>query len=244
VLARFVDALGADGVCDSNALGQYVAAQNPQASDAWTDAMMLAMAAVPVDEEYVGDYPFNVRLYMSLGARDWNAIRAGKPFPAAALNSSAQGCVMDLLLHARSRISRMRGEDGEAPAPVKVLDVPEGAVGDDPAWWPSLDMRSLVVSPTLKEEDVLVCWAGSMTDVMTVDNAVTNYGHRRDQLGKEPLYRPAHRRKLKLTIATPDGAHCVVTGFSAVEVDPSYKPSTWKDLPPAIAKQFQDRIGL
>lgn len=226
VLAKFISSIGAKGVCDVNVLSAYVAAQNPAASDCWMDAMLLAMTGVVMDQEYIGDYPFNVRLYLNLTQHDWAALRSGEPLNAVGLSMGAQRALLDVLLQSRSRIGG--GPDG-----------PEG--GDDPAWWPSLKARDVVVKATITEEDVLVVWARPTAEVFSLSNAVANYDRQAGDTKKEPFYQPAHRRKLKMTISSADGEHHVETGFSLVQLDESHKPGPWQKLPADMAKAFENR---
>jgi len=226
VLAKFISSIGAKGVCDVDVLSAYVAAQNPAASDCWMDAMLLAMSGVVTDQEYIGDYPFNIRLYLNLTQHDWTALRSGEPMAAAGLSLAAQRSLLDVLLQSRSRVGG--GSDNS-----------EG--NDDPAWWPSLNAKDVVVKATVTEEDVLVVWARPTAEVFTLSSAVANYDHEAGDGKKEPLYQPAHRRKLKMTISSPDGEHHVETGFSLIQLNDAYKPGPWQKLPPEMEKAFENR---
>jgi hypothetical protein len=88
---------------------------------------------------------------------------------------------------------------------------------------------------------VLVVWGGATTDVVSLSSAAGRYDSLKEGSAKEPLYQPAHRRKLKMTISSTDGAHHVETGFSLVQLNDAYKPGPWQKLPPEMVKAFENR---
>jgi hypothetical protein len=222
VLARLVDALGSDGVLTIQNFGEYVANQRPAASDSWSDAMLLVLSGVVIDQEYVGYYPHNVRLYSRLVPADWNLLRSGEPFPASALSAGVQRALRELLLNARAAL------EGDKP---------------DPGFWPTLDPSRLVVGAEVIEEPVLIGWSSISADVSSLRTAAMNHESRMRRTGREPIYQPGIRRKLKLTIV-PYGSDFrgVETGFSEVLPDPKVKPTVWTKLPEAMAKAFREAM--
>jgi hypothetical protein len=222
VLAKLIAGIGSKGVASTDALAYYVTNQRPYASDSWIDAMMIALAGIPFDQDYIGDYPHNIRLYTALNASDWNLIRSGESFTANHLSPNVQNALTRLLL-----LSRTRMEGGSV----------------DPARWPNLSPSALILHAELIEEPVLIGFVGFGTSVGTVDSAVANHEMRKQELNREPLYQPAVRRKLKLTIGSAANGQHVETGFSEVLPDPKLPPTQWKDLPEATAKAFKARFG-
>lgn len=217
VLKDLVKNAGADGVASVDSLGRYVAAQRPGASDGWCDAGLLVWAGVVLDQEYVGQYPFNLRLYTRLTPSDWRLLRSGEPFLANGLSVAAQRSLRDLLVQSRESLG------GKT----------------DPGFWPSVRPERLAVKAELKESPVLIGWTSIAAEVYDTNMSALQYDMRRKKLGREPLYRPALRRSLKLSISlTGTPMPPVETGFSEVIPDPNQKAVTWDKLPPAIAKEF------
>ena len=217
VLQRFLEDVNKQGVVGVEALSAYVANQRPGASDNWTDAMLLVLANVVIDEEYIGDYPFNMRLYSRFDKDDWAALRSRKPFAASLLSSGAQKELMDVLLQARSRLTEGVG---------------------DPAFWKTLDFSQLTVTASIEEAPVLIGFTLVGGEVRDVAGSGMQYESRRKSLGHEPLYQPAKRRKLVLKISSPSPEESITTGFS--EVDPGDgKPVAWKDLPADMVAEFK-----
>jgi hypothetical protein len=220
VLQQFLRTTANEGVASASTLASYVANQRPLASDTWIDAMMLAMAGKVVDNEYIGDYPHNVRFYAALTPADWALIRTGEPFSAAALSSRVRPLIRKVLLQSRNRM-----QDRDEP---------------DPAYWPSIEPRALVIQAELIEEPVLLAFTGYGASVQTLESAGANYDLRKRELKREPTYQPAQRRKLKLTINSVSEHQRVTTGFSEVFPDPLHKPTPWKQLPGTMPKQFEE----
>ncbi|HTQ09577.1 MAG TPA: hypothetical protein VMI31_05855 [Fimbriimonadaceae bacterium] len=231
VLGKLVATIGKTGVANVDALAGYVRDQRPAASDSWMDAMMLIVAGLVVDQEYVGDYPYNLRLYTALDKNDWSLVRSGKPFLAADLSPDAKKELFDVLLQSRNRME----DQGSGDAAVSIL----GPRTSDPALWPSLDPRSLSIAAALTNESVLIGWTSINPDVENVDSSAIMHDDRMKLLGHEPLYQPAVRQKLKLVIDSTISHDSVDTGFSIVIPDAKAKPSTWDQLPADIAKAFK-----
>lgn len=219
VLAKFIATEKAKGVANIETLSEYVRGQRTSASNCWTDAMLLVMAGIVIDQEYIGDYPYNMRLYTQLGKSDWALIRSGQPFLASQLGVAARRELSDVLLQARSRMDAEKG---------------------DPALWSSLDPADISIKAELIKEDVLIGWTGISAEVGSVRDMADNHDMRRRSMTREPLYQPAVRQKLKLTISSIAGGDQVETGFTEVSPDAVVKPSTWDKLPAAIAKEFKD----
>jgi len=230
VLGKLVATISKTGVANIDALSGYVRDQRPAASDSWMDAMMLVMAGLVVDQEYIGDYPYNLRLYTALDKNDWALVHTGKPFPASELGADARKELFDVLLQSRSRMEEDNRNAGLAPSEKSIYD---------PALWPSLDPRSLSITAALSDENVLIGWTSINAEVESVDSSASMHDMRMRLLGREPLYQPAARQKLKLTISSTVSHDSVDTGFSIVTPDAKVKPSTWDKLPPDIAKTFK-----
>jgi hypothetical protein len=228
VLGRFVKGIGAKGIGNVAVLGEYVRSQRPSSSDSWVDALLLALASVVIDEEYVGDYPHNIRLFTSLTPRDWDVINQKEPFPLSSLSPTAQKGVLNLLLQSRSRLRGSRSHQ---------------AIQSDPGWWNTLNPRDLSVTAEIVEEPVLICWSSFTNGVMTIRDAAINFTRRVGSNGHEPVFQQARRRKLKLTISPPQSTAFVETGFSEVTVtDLKDKPVPYTKLPTDIRKAFEQAI--
>ena len=221
-ISDFIDEVGEHGVADIVSLSRYNSSQRPTASECWTDAMLLVMAGATVDQEFIGDYPFNIRLYAALTPQDWLLIRAHKPFRASSLSGFAQEELLNVLLQSRSRVQRDSGTD--------------------PALWSTLDFQHLTIDTELKEESALIGSAKVPGEVDTVDQAVFNYERRKKELGREPLYQPCLRRRLAITVSAGTPKETVKTGFSEAVLNGS-KPVVWSQLPPEIAKAFKQAMG-
>lgn len=221
-LAKFVTAVNKAGVIGISALGDYMADQRPTASDSWTDIMMLAMANLVIFQDYVGDYPFNVRLYLALDKSDWALIHTGRPFPASALSGPAQENLLNVLVQSRSVIEKEHG---------------------DPALWHTLDFTRLTVTAELESKAVLIGFTGPGGEVRDAADSGLQYAMRKKSLGREPLYQPGTQKKLKLTVASPFPGESIETGFA--EVTPGdTKPVVWNQLPPDLAAQFKKNIDF
>lgn len=216
-LAKFVTAVNKAGVIGISALSDYMSDQRPAASDSWTDVMMLAMASLAVNQDFIGDYPFNVRLYLSLGQSDWALIRSGRPFTASQFSGPAQVNVLTLLVQSRSIIDKGH---------------------DDPALWHTLDFTHLTVTPNLENKPVLIGLTGLGGDIRDAQGSGLFYAMRKRDLGREPLYQPGTQMKLTLTVSSPFQGESIKTGFS--EVTPGDgKPVVWNQLPSDLAAQFK-----
>jgi len=224
VIAKFLQGIGEAGVANVAVLSDYVKSQRPCASNSWTDAMMLVLDSVVVDQEYIGDYPFNIRLYTQLSDADWAVLKSGQPFRASQLSIPSQKMLRELLLQSRNCIM------GEKP---------------DPGFWSSIAPNDLVIVAGIKEEPVLIGFTGVAAEVYNIDSAAANHDLRLKELGREPLYQPATRRKLEMTIGmtkNEPGSEPIVTGFSEVYPDAKAKKSVWMSLPADMAKQFREAL--
>lgn len=221
VLRDLIKNAGSEGVASVDAIGKYVANQRPGASDGWCDAGLLVLAGVVLDQQDIGHYPFNLRLYTRLTQADWRAIRTGEPFYANALSGTAQRALRDLLQQSREALS--------------------GKV--DPGFWPTLRTDRLVIQAELKEETVLIGWTSMTAEVYEVKNSAWQYDMRKKKLGREPLYRPATRRTLKLTVSLAEVSQSVETGFSEVLPTPGEKAVMWEKLPKAISAEFSTALA-
>lgn len=217
VLARYLAEVNANGVAGVKVLSEYVANQRICASDSWADAMMLVMAGAVVDETYIGDYPYNMRLYTKLDRNDWQLLRGGKPFAVSDLSASAKTALWDLLLYPRTRLEK---------------NVP------DPALWRT-PMNELTVTPTITEESVLIGWTMYPAHIGNVSRSAADYEFRRASLDHEPLYQPAIQQKLKLVISSLADKESIETGFSEVTADQKQKPVTWDHLSGKTVKEFK-----
>jgi hypothetical protein len=187
--------------------------------------MLLVMAGVVVDQEFLGDYPFNLRLYTSLSQPDWALLRSGRPFGIGLLGQPARDSLLDLLLQARTRLETSK---------------------QDPAYWPGFDSGNIQLSAAVSDENVLIGWTGFAAEVYPVNSSAGNYDMRKQRLGQEPLYQPAVRQKLKLTL-TPldipaDAPLRVESGFTEVKSDAKVKPVPWEQLPKAMADEFRKTL--
>ncbi|MDR3691832.1 MAG: hypothetical protein P4L46_20805 [Fimbriimonas sp.] len=217
-LAKYVQAIKNKGAAGVSDLAEYVSDQRPVSSNTWTDVMMLVMAGVVVDQEFIGDYPYNLRLFTRLTPDDWTRIRSGRAFSAATFSQPVQDQVMDVLLQSRSR-------DFDKSTP-------------DPATWDTLDLSRLTAQATYVEEPVLIGLTASGAEVQDARTSGMSYSRQRDRLGKEPLYQPGTRRKVKLQIRSSGQGQTVTTGFSEV-VPSKIKPTIWRDLPSELAAAFK-----
>ena len=220
-IRSYLARVGVVGVADLAIWSEYVAAQRPAASDTWTDAIMLVMAGNVLDATFLGDYPYNLRLYTRLDRDDWALLRAGSAFPASALSQKAREALRDVLLYPRSRMERN---------------------AKDPASWPSLDPKALEIRAAIVEEEVLIGWTGFGARVDPVSSMAMNYDSQRARLGRDPLYQPAVRRKLTLEIRSISNREHVETGFAEVAPSATVKPSTWEKLPEPIALAFRQSL--
>lgn len=219
-ISSFVESFKKAGVANIDSLSRYVSTQRPASSVCWMDVLMLVFAGVAVDEQWIADYPFNVWLYASFTQTDWIQLRSGQPFTADLLSPIAKSKLTTLLMNTRQIQSQPT---------------------QDPALWPSLAYRDLVVTPKLQEETVLVHTNGAgMID--TVSTTAANYSMRKQEARQEPTYLVGKRTKLKLTItlAIPDTFNRLETGFSNIELDANSKPCEWKNLPEPLRKEFED----
>ncbi|HWA82560.1 MAG TPA: hypothetical protein VG820_03940, partial [Fimbriimonadaceae bacterium] len=89
---------------------------------------------------------------------------------------------------------------------------------------------------------VLIGWTGVTAEIGSVREMADSHDMRMKALNREPLYQPAKRQKLKLTITCEADKQNVETGFTEVIPDTKIKPSTWDKLPEAIAKEFKETL--
>lgn len=226
VLRAFIAAEAKQGVSNIQSLSQYVLAQQSASSNCWLDVMMLALSGKVIDQEYLGDYPYNVRLYGKLDQDDWAKLRGNKSITANELSQPVKKELIDLLFHARSRMEddhpRGDGDNGHTK---------------DPSLWRTLDLSRIIVSPELSESTVLIGYTMLGGEVSNAHDAGLNYDHRRSHLNSEPTYQPAQKRTLKLKIGTGEPQELVVTGFS--EVTPTTDKSViWNQLPAPLKAEF------
>ncbi|MEZ0324321.1 MAG: hypothetical protein ACAH95_00300 [Fimbriimonas sp.] len=222
VLAKLIAAMRAQGIGTTDVLSSYVSNQRPYASESWLDVMMLVLAGKSFDQEYIGDYPHNIRLYAALTAQDWELIRSGKFFPASNLTPRVQSLLIPLLVQSRAVMA---------------------GIPSDPASWPNLTPTNLLVKAELVDEDVLIGFTGFGASVYDVQNSAANHNMRMQELKREPLYQPAKRRRLRLTITHEPTDESVEKGFSDVMPDPKFKPVIWTQLPEEIMKSFKARLA-
>jgi hypothetical protein len=223
VLAKLLQSVRKQGVVDAASLARYAADQRPTASDSWADVMMLALAGPILDQSYVGDYPYNVRLYTALSKADWQLIETGQPFIADRLSPNARRALQSVLLQSRSRMAEDRNSPG-----VK-----------DPAYWPSLNASDLIVTADLVESPVLIGWTSAVAEVSSAKECGQMYEMRRKHLSKEPLYQPATRKKLSLKVVCRGEELGIETGFS--EVMPGSSPAvTYMNLPANLKAEFEE----
>ncbi|HEY3783437.1 MAG TPA: hypothetical protein VGL56_20330 [Fimbriimonadaceae bacterium] len=218
VLTQLLAANKEYGVLPFQDISTYVRTQRPGASETWADAMMLVTSHIALDESYIADYPFNIRLGDSLIDADWQLLRAGKPFPLSALSTPAQEQVMAILLQSRGRME-----------------------GTDPPLWPSLAPGDLILTPELVDEKVVVGWTSESAEIRDAHTSGLQYQMRREHLSAEPLYQPAMRKKLKLTIAgSPNDS--IETGFSQVSLVEGSKAVPYRQLPKELMAEFQKGV--
>jgi hypothetical protein len=223
VLQTLLGSIRSEGIANVQAMSQYVRDQRPAASNAWMDAIMLVMSGTVIDEAYIGDYPYNLRLYTSLNSSDWQLIRSGQPFAASQLSLPAWEALRNLLLYPRTRLER------EKP---------------DPALWRSLAPGDLQVSAQVKREQVLIGWTGFAAEVETVRNSAANYDMRKKSLGREPVYQPANRDSVELSILSGSNHESVTSGFTQVTADKNVKPTAWEKLPKDMAAEFKSILVM
>ena len=221
VLRKVVGGVGKSGVADVSILSQYVDQQRPAASDGWMDTMLLVTAGVVLDQEFVGDYPQNMRLYVRFDKDDWAKLRSSQPFVASDLSPHAREELLNLLLQSHNRI------DTEA---------------SDPAYWQTLDPNLLTIQPKIEEKSILIGFTQLGGEVGSVSELAGNYEWRRRDLGREPLYQPAVQTKLTLTIRSQGEGEKVTTGFSAV-VPSKAKPVMWNQLPADLSAVFKKIVS-
>jgi len=233
VLGEYIQALGSGAVANISELGKFVEKQRPWSSDSWTDAMLLALSGIVLDEEFIGSYPYNIRLYSHLTSQDWELCESKEPFLASMLSMRAQQALLPLLLYARDRILTGRS---------------------DPATWPSLASRDLMIRAHLDGEEILIGWCQEIPNIATLENMASNYDWNKTHYGKEPLFRLGTRRRLKLEIwpaalgSSPESGESgaelervrVETGFSEVKSDEKVKPVDWQHLPDRQRQRFQE----
>jgi hypothetical protein len=224
VVARLVERLGEGSVANIAVLGDYVNAQRPVCSNAWTDVLLLVLAGIAVDQEYLADYPFNIRLHASFDPNDWKYLQSGEPFSAGRLSQGAQRSLRALLLLSR------RCQERDKP---------------DPAFWPTVAPSELMMRAELTEEQVLVHTDTIGGAIDTVEQSAANYEMRKKEINREPIYQVAKRTKIKLSVhrlGASEPSETIETGFSEVTPDKNIKPCHWTKLPPDMMKVFQSSL--
>lgn len=223
VLGKFVQETSEAGVPSPVALAGYLAAQNPGASECWSDVMMLVMSGVAIDQTHIGDFPWNLRFAGSLTDRDWARLKAGGTLTMGDLNSAARSALVDLMVNARERM------DSKQP---------------DPATWPEFPNARLALSAKVEDEAVVVGGRSGTYDVMDIPDAAFNYDRQKSASGGEPLFRPGHRRKLTLTIFRVGTEEKIETGFGETTLVPGTGAVAWRALPPEMAKAFEKGLKM
>jgi hypothetical protein len=218
VLESFVAKVRAAGIANVHSLSEYVNGQRPSASASWVDAMLLVTSGIVLDDAYLGDYPYNLRLYTKLTQGDWTLLESGLSFAASQLSRPAQEQLYDVLVQARSRLAR------ETP---------------DPGLWKTLAFSDLQIRTVVKQEQVLIGFTSVAAEVRSVSDSASMYEMRLKALKREPLYQPASRRRFELTISSALDEESVQTGFSEVTPTANVKASSWDKLPPAMAAEFK-----
>jgi hypothetical protein len=221
VLRKVMGDVSKSGVADVSTLSEYVDQQRPAASDGWMDTMLLVTAGVVLDQEYVGDYPQNMRMYVRFDKDDWAKLRSGQPFAASDLSPHAREELLNLLIQSHNRI------DTDA---------------SDPAYWQTLDPSQLTIRPKIEEKSILIGFTQIGGEVGSVSELAGNYEWRRKDLGHEPLYQPAVQTKLTLTISSPAEGEKVTTGFSAIAPSKT-QPVVWNQLPKEVAAEFKKIVN-
>ena len=217
-MAAFIGRTRGEGVPSSAAVGAYVASQRPLASESWSDVMLLVLNGAVIDQSYVGDYPYNLRLAGALTPGDWARLRSGRPLALGELSVGARDALLRLMVESRERMS------DSSPDPVR---------------WARFPSAPLALTAKVEDENAVLGLQGGLVSVMQVRDAGSGYLGLRDSLKAEPTYRAARRRKLTLTIATPGEPRTVETGFANVTVEPGAKAGPWTALPPAWRAAFE-----
>lgn len=215
VIADIIRSMGPDQLVPYEALKRYVRAQNPESSASMGDAFLLLLGGVVLDDQFVGQYPFNIWLYTKLNDSDWRLIRAEQPFTADALSQEARGALTRLLLDSR--------------------DVGEN--GTDLGYWPSFSFSHIKVIPSFEESNVLIGFTSLSAEVYSPEDSALQYDMRKKSLGREPLYRPATRKMLRLKLQY-DQRDLTETGFAELSPTPGTSKVPWNKLPEEIARKF------
>ncbi len=221
-IQRLINAKKTDGVIDMQTTSSYIAGQAVAASDSWMDAMMLIVSKITLDQSFVGDYPFNFRLYSSLTNSDWALINSEKPFSVSMLSPGAFNTLSTLLLNTRSSM--------EDTTP-------------DPGFWNRLLPGDLTMQAQLSTENVLVNKSNLSNSVTPVRLAAYEYSRYKQETGKEPTYRVGTRKMITLLISREGSQEePIKTGFTQVELVGSSKEVPYTELPADILKEFQEAL--
>lgn len=218
VLSKYINAVGSSGAASAKSVSDYVVNQRPYASNSWVDAMLLAVSGITFDQSYLGDYPYNMRLYSSLSKGDWNLIRSGQEFTMAMLSTSAQQMMTTLLLQTRNDLNSELA---------------------DPAFWSSLAQADLKINATLTESPAVTYDMDGMWHVSEVGDAAANYERLMKKYGREPLYRLGTQRKLELNIHTGVQGEQYATGFAEFELSGNGTAVKWTNLPSEMVTRFK-----
>ena len=210
-IAAFVRQTRGEGVPSSAAMGAYVASQRPVASDSWSDAMLLALSGVVLDQSNIGDYPYNLRLAGALTPGDWTRLRSGRILSLAELSAGARDALLRLMVQSRERMNSGH------PDPVRTAGFPN---------------IPLTIVAKVEDELTVLGFQDGIINVMTAMDAGAGYQRAKAKLGTEPRYRAARRRKLTLTISPTGGT------FWTRPAEPKAGP--WTALPPEWRAAFAE----
>ena len=215
-MARYIDQTAKVGFPDLATTIGYLNAQNGAASESWSDLLMLDLSgATPVDAT---DYPFVLRFAGLLTNGDWARLGGRNPIALTDLSRASRAALIDALANARERMG------GEQP---------------DPATWPGFPNAPMALTAKVVDEEVLVYLDGGGGEhASTVAEASSIYEDLRAYIGKEPLYRCGHRRRLALTVARPGTEEKVTMNFGEVTITPGAKAVSYKELSAATVAEF------
>lgn len=200
--------------------GDYLSRQAPSASEAWSDAFMLMLSGVRIDDRHIADYPYNLRLGLQFTPSDWQLIRSEKRFSAAQFSFGAMQALRALLLNSLQNVQGW-------PVPA--------------ALWPSFDAKDLQIQATQKQELILL-QTNQSNDLAgraeSAELAGSSYKWRKELSKSEPLYIYGIQYDITITIQSLLTKETVETGLTDVLIDPSVKAVPWQQLPAEYREQF------
>ena len=217
-MGEFIRRTRGEGVPSSGAVAAYVASQRPGASESWSDAMLLVLSGVVLDESNIGDYPYNLRLAGALTPEDWVRLRSGRPLAMRELSAGARNTLSQLMVQSRERLS---------------------SSNPDPVRWAGFPNVALVLTAKIEDEKVVLESHNGLINVTAVNGAGYMYRSRKAEEGEEPTYHAARRRRLRLDIGLPGEPRTVETGFADVTVEKGAKAGPWTALPPEWRAEFE-----